>query len=45
MSLMQNIKVDLGRLITHELPIDQWREAFELIEQRKGLKVVLTPID
>lgn len=37
--------VDLKPLITHELPIDQWERGFELVESKKGVKVLLTPID
>ncbi|MDD5603858.1 MAG: zinc-binding dehydrogenase [Eubacteriales bacterium] len=43
--LMSKGQADLKPLITHELPIDQWEYAFELIESRKAMKVVLTPID
>jgi alcohol dehydrogenase/L-iditol 2-dehydrogenase len=43
--LMSKGQVDLERLITHELPIDKWEEAFELVESKKAMKVVLTPID
>ncbi|WP_198543704.1 zinc-binding dehydrogenase [Petroclostridium xylanilyticum] len=43
--LMNKKAVDLNQLITHELPLDKWQEGFELIESKKGLKVVLTPID
>lgn len=42
--LMDRKTVDLESLITHELPLDKWAEAFELIEAKKALKVVLTPI-
>lgn len=45
LTLMGKGQVDLGRLITHELPIDQWAEAFELVETKRAMKVVLTPID
>ena len=43
--LMENKTVDLNMLVTHEMPIDKWHEAFELMESKEGLKVVLTPID
>jgi L-iditol 2-dehydrogenase len=43
--LMSKGQVDLERLITHELPIDRWEEAFKLVESKKAMKVVLTPID
>jgi threonine dehydrogenase-like Zn-dependent dehydrogenase len=42
---MSKGQVDLERLVTHELPIDKWEEAFELVESKKAMKVVLTPID
>jgi len=45
LTLMSKGQVDLERLITHELPIDKWKEAFELVESKKAMKVVLTPID
>lgn len=43
--LMKNKAVELDKLITHELSIDQWQKGFELIETKQALKVVLTPID
>jgi len=43
--LMDKKLINLEKLITHELTLDKWQEGFELIETRKGLKVVLTPID
>ena len=43
--LMSKGHVDLERLVTQELPIDKWEEAFELVESRKAMKVVMTPID
>ncbi|MBN2020218.1 MAG: zinc-binding dehydrogenase [Sedimentisphaerales bacterium] len=45
LTLMSTGQIDLERLITHELPIDKWEEAFELVETKKAMKVVLTPID
>lgn len=45
LKLMNDKTVQLDKLITHELPIDQWQKSFELIESKQGLKVVLTPID
>jgi len=43
--LMDKKLINLERLITHELPIDEWKEGFDLIETKRGLKVILTPID
>ena len=45
LALMGKGQIGLERLITHELPIDKWEEAFELVETKKAMKVVLTPID
>jgi L-iditol 2-dehydrogenase len=45
LTLMGTGQIDLERVITHELPIDQWEEAFKLVEDRKAMKVALTPID
>jgi L-iditol 2-dehydrogenase len=42
--LMKKKMVDLDKLITHELPIDQFAKAFELVETKQAMKVVLTPI-
>ncbi len=33
----------LGKLITHRLPLDQWEEAFKLLETRQAAKVILIP--
>ena len=44
LTLMGKEMVDLERLITHELGIDQWEKAFELSESKEAVKVVLRPI-
>ena len=43
--LLAKGQVDLKPLITHELSIDEWEKAFELIERKEAMKVVLKPID
>ena len=43
LTLMKKKQIDLDELITHELPLEKWEDAFTLIEQRKALKVVLRP--
>lgn len=43
LTLMGERKVDLIKLITHELPLEDWEKGFELIEKRQGLKVLLIP--
>jgi len=45
LTMMGKGQIDLERLITHELPIDKWQEAFELVENKEAVKVVLVPID
>jgi alcohol dehydrogenase/L-iditol 2-dehydrogenase len=44
LTLMGNELVDLEKLVTHELGIDRWEEAFELSESKEAVKVVLKPI-
>ena len=41
--IMGQGQMPLDALITHELPLEGWKEGFDLIESRKGLKVVLKP--
>jgi len=43
--LMNKKMIELEKLVTHELTIDHWKEGFELVESREGLKVLLKPID
>ena len=43
--LMGERTVDLGDVITHELPLDQWQKGFDLMETKEGLKIVLTPVE
>lgn len=33
----------LGKLITHQLPLEKWEEAFHLLESRQAAKVILIP--
>jgi len=35
--------VELEDLITHQFPLDQWREGFDVCERQQGLKVLMTP--
>ncbi len=43
--LMGERTVDLSEVITHELPLDQWKKGFDLMETKEGLKIVLTPVE
>jgi L-iditol 2-dehydrogenase len=44
LTLMSKKMIDLNKIITHEFSIDQWEKAFELVETKAALKVVLKPI-
>jgi L-iditol 2-dehydrogenase len=43
LALMARDQVDTHSLVSHVLPLDQWREAFRLFEEKQGLKIVLEP--
>jgi len=45
LTLMAGGQVDLETLITHELSIEEWEKAFELVQSKQAVKVVLKPID
>ena len=45
LDLMSRGKVDAHRLVTHILPLADWRQAFEMVEAKQGLKIVLQPAD
>jgi 2-desacetyl-2-hydroxyethyl bacteriochlorophyllide A dehydrogenase len=36
-------RIDLRRVITHRLPLDEAERAFRLLQQREGLKILLKP--
>ncbi len=41
LNLLEGGKIDTRRLISHELPLDHWHEAFELFERQEGVKILL----
>ncbi|NBI64169.1 hypothetical protein D3Z38_14165 [Clostridiales bacterium] len=41
--LLASKKLELEKLITHKLPLSQYKKGFELLEAKKGLKVLLYP--
>ena len=43
LSLMAERKVSLDPLVSDVLPLPDWKKAFELFENKEGLKVVLRP--
>ena len=40
--LMSTTKMDLNNAISHKIKLDQWKEAFELLEREEGVKIVVT---
>jgi alcohol dehydrogenase/L-iditol 2-dehydrogenase len=44
LTLMSKQMIDLNKIITHEFPLDQWEKAFEMVETKEAMKVVLRPI-
>lgn len=43
LQILADGKIDLADLITHRLPLSQWREGFQTFENGTGLKVLLIP--
>lgn len=41
--ILEQGRVKLGDLISHRLPLDEWRLGFDLCERKEGLKVLLSP--
>ena len=39
-NLLESGKINLSSLITHIKPLEEWQEAFELVEKFKGIKVM-----
>jgi L-iditol 2-dehydrogenase len=38
-------KINVKDLISHKLPLTDWKSGFEICENKNGLKVLLTPVD
>lgn len=43
LKILATEKLNLEPFITHELPLEKWREGFEICEKKQGVKVVLRP--
>jgi L-iditol 2-dehydrogenase len=43
LQLMAKDMLKLDDIITHRLPLEQWREAFEALENREAIKAILNP--
>ncbi|MCL5935477.1 MAG: zinc-binding dehydrogenase, partial [Firmicutes bacterium] len=41
--VLPRVAKDLELIITHRLPLSQWKRAFDLTESREGAKILLTP--
>jgi L-iditol 2-dehydrogenase len=45
LEIMRQAKVNLKSLVSDVMPLTQWEEAFRMQQEKKGLKIILTPID
>jgi len=45
LSLLSRGEVDTRSLVSHILPLAEWRQAFRLAEEKTGLKIVLEPVE
>ena len=43
MKILEHGEINFMELITHRLKLDEWEQGFELMEQKKALKVMLRP--
>lgn len=43
--LLGSGQVQTAPLISDKLPITEWRQAFDIFEQKRGLKIILTPVN
>lgn len=41
--LLSSGRINAEKLITHKLPLEKIKEGYELVENRKGLKVIISP--
>jgi L-iditol 2-dehydrogenase len=45
LQLLARKQVDARALISHVMPLAEWRHAFEMFERKDGRKLVLQPVD
>lgn len=43
MRILEQGKLNVKDVITHQLPLSQWREGFDLAERKKAVKILLFP--
>ena len=41
--MMESEKLKTEEIITHRMPLEQWKEAFEALENREAIKAILNP--
>lgn len=42
-SMLEEGKLNLSKIVSHKMPLSKYREAFDLIINKKGLKIILVP--
>jgi L-iditol 2-dehydrogenase len=42
-ALVSQKKINLKKLISHKLPLSEWKRGFEICEKKEGFKVLLSP--
>ncbi|MBI4553418.1 MAG: zinc-binding dehydrogenase [Candidatus Latescibacteria bacterium] len=45
MTLLRQRKIDLAPLISDVLPITEWKTAFDRLERKEGVKILLEPVE
>jgi L-iditol 2-dehydrogenase len=43
LKILASGRINLKPLITHHLPLDEGEKGFQLLQQREGLKILITP--
>ena len=43
LQMMRTGKVDPHPLVSHTMPMSEWRQAFEILQNRQGIKILLFP--
>ena len=41
--LLRSGQINLQPLITHRYPLTEWKQAFEILNKKEGIKVILDP--
>ena len=43
LQMMMTGKVNPHPLVSHTMPMSEWRQAFEILQNRQGIKILLFP--